>query len=60
MVSFMRLSARRNVLLPQPEGPMNAVGAEPHWDRDGRCEAHQRALPTNAGSTPAFSHFRDG
>ncbi len=25
MMSFMRLSVRRNVLLPQPDGPMNAV-----------------------------------
>ena len=25
MVSFMRLSVRRNVDLPQPDGPMNAV-----------------------------------
>jgi hypothetical protein len=25
MMSFMRFSVRRNVLLPQPDGPMNAV-----------------------------------
>ena len=25
MMSFIRLSVRRNVLLPQPDGPMNAV-----------------------------------
>ena len=25
MTSFMRLSVRRNVLLPQPDGPMKAV-----------------------------------
>ena len=25
MVSFIRLSVRRNVLLPHPDGPMNAV-----------------------------------
>ncbi len=25
MMSFMRLSVRRNVLLPQPDGPMKAV-----------------------------------
>ena len=25
MMSFMRFSERRNVLLPQPDGPMNAV-----------------------------------
>ncbi len=25
IVSFMRFSVRRNVDLPQPEGPMNAV-----------------------------------
>ena len=25
MMSFIRFSVRRNVLLPQPDGPMNAV-----------------------------------
>jgi hypothetical protein len=25
MMSFMRFSVRRNVLLPQPDGPMKAV-----------------------------------
>ena len=25
MMSFIRLSVRRNVLLPQPDGPMKAV-----------------------------------
>ena len=35
MMSFIRFSVRRNVLLPQPDGPMNAVttiGLNP--DRD--------------------------
>jgi hypothetical protein len=35
MMSFIRLSVRRNVLLPQPDGPMKAVttfGAESDGD----------------------------
>jgi hypothetical protein len=29
MMSFIRLSVRRKVLFPQPEGPMNAVTSLP-------------------------------
>ena len=41
MMSFIRFSVRRNVLLPQPDGPMNAVT---RFDRSWTEMSVQRAL----------------
>ena len=39
MVSFMRLMQRRNVDLPQPEGPMKAITARSGMFTDTFCSA---------------------
>jgi hypothetical protein len=43
MMSFIRLSVRRKVLLPQPDGPMNAVT---------RFERISMLMPSSARFSP--------